>query len=142
MKMVFTKMHGAGNDFILVDDSELKWSRSPEFIAGICDRHLGVGGDGIIYLRKNDGGDVIRMDYYNSDGSGAVCGNGLRCSASFAYRKGLSGGKKRMVFLAGGRSRMMRGLPSERSCLSRNLSGSMNWKVRKLFTKAGQGCRI
>ena len=102
MKMVFTKMHGAGNDFILVDDSELKWSRSPEFIAGICDRHLGVGGDGIIYLRKNDGGDVIRMDYYNSDGSGAVCGNGLRCSASFAYRKGLSGGKKRMVFLAGG----------------------------------------
>ncbi|MBP3393995.1 MAG: diaminopimelate epimerase, partial [Lentisphaeria bacterium] len=100
--MVFTKMHGAGNDFILVDDSELKWSRSPEFIAGICDRHLGVGGDGIIYLRKNDGGDVIRMDYYNSDGSGAVCGNGLRCSASFAYRKGLSGGKKRMVFLAGG----------------------------------------
>ena len=91
MKMVFTKMHGAGNDFILVDDSELKWSRSPEFI-----------GDGIIYLRKNDGGDVIRMDYYNSDGSGAVCGNGLRCSASFAYRKGLSGGKKRMVFLAGG----------------------------------------
>ena len=102
MKMVFTKMHGAGNDFILVDDSELKWSRSPEFIAGICDRHLGVGGDGIIYLRKNDGGDVIRMDYYNSDGSGAVCGNGLRCSASFAYRNGLSGGKREMIFLAGG----------------------------------------
>ena len=114
MKMVFTKMHGAGNDFILVDDSELKWSRSPEFIAGICDRHLGVGGDGIIYLRKNDGGDVIRMDYYN-----------LPAGICFPPR-----------------SRMMRGLPSERSCLSRNLSGSMNWKVRKLFTKAGQGCRI
>ncbi|MEI3003635.1 MAG: hypothetical protein V8T87_03315 [Victivallales bacterium] len=145
--MVFTKMHGAGNHFILVDDSELKWSRSPGFIAGFCDRHLGVGGDGIIYLRKNDGGDVIRMDYYNSDGSGAVCGNGLRCSASFAYRKGLSAGKRGRFFLPAGicfppRSRMMRGLPSERSCLSRNLSGSMNWKVRKLFTKAGQGCRI
>ena len=84
MKRVFTKMHGAGNDFILVDDSEGTWSRSPDFIAGICDRHLGVGGDGVIYLCRAGDDDVIRMDYYNSDGSGAVCGNGLRCAASFA----------------------------------------------------------
>ncbi len=102
MKRVFTKMHGAGNDFILVDDSEGTWSRSPDFIAGICDRHLGVGGDGVIYLCRAGDDDVIRMDYYNSDGSGAVCGNGLRCAASFAYGKGLSGGKRKMTFLAGG----------------------------------------
>ena len=103
MKMFFSKMHGAGNDFILVDDSSGEWKRSPQRIAEICNRHLGVGGDGMIFLRKTPEDDCIRMDYYNSDGSAAaVCGNGLRCSASFAYRNGLSGGKRKMIFLAGG----------------------------------------
>ena len=96
-------MHGAGNDFILVNDPGQEWSRSPRFIAKLCDRHRGIGGDGMIFLREVPEENLIRMDYYNSDGSAAaVCGNGLRCSASFAYRNGLSGGKKKMIFLAGG----------------------------------------
>lgn len=96
-------MHGAGNDFILVDDSASEANRSPSFIAHLCNRHLGVGADGVIYLQKTADENIIRMDYFNSDGSAAaVCGNGLRCSAAFAYRKGLGRGRKNMVFLAGG----------------------------------------
>lgn len=102
VKMLFSKMHGAGNDFILINDPAREWSRSPHFIAKLCDRHRGIGGDGVIFLREIPGENLIRMDYYNSDGSAAaVCGNGLRCSASFAYRNGLGGKKKNMTFLAG-----------------------------------------
>ena len=97
-------MHGAGNDFILADDSGLQWNRSPHFVATLCNRRLGIGGDGLIFLHKSPDQDCIRMDYFNCDGSAAaVCGNGLRCSASFAYRNGLSGGKRKMIFLAGGK---------------------------------------
>ena len=103
MEMLFSKMHGAGNDFILVDDSASEWDRSPQFIANLCNRHLGIGGDGLIYLTRVPGEDIIRMDYFNSDGSAAdVCGNGLRCSASFAYQNMFGCSRKRMVFLAGG----------------------------------------
>jgi len=103
MRFSFTKMHGAGNDFIFADDSARLWSTDAERIRKICDRHRGIGADGVILLRKEKDGDPIRMDYYNSDGSPAsLCGNGLRCAASFAFRNGLSGGKKQMSFLSGG----------------------------------------
>ena len=103
MKMLFSKMHGAGNDFVLVDDSASGANRSPRFIAHLCNRHLGIGADGVIFLKKNPDESIIRMDYFNSDGSAAaVCGNGLRCAAAFAFRKGLGHGRKNLDFLAGG----------------------------------------
>lgn len=103
MRFSFTKMHGAGNDFIFADDSARFWHTDAENIRKICDRHRGIGADGLILLRKEKGDGPIQMDYYNSDGSPAsLCGNGLRCAASFAFRNGLSDGKKQMSFLSGG----------------------------------------
>ena len=92
-QLKFTKMHGAGNDFIVVDDRTLDWTRGREFIAGICDRRRGVGADGLILLSDAPGSSFlpantdnrIRMDFFNSDGlSAEMCGNGLRCAAFFA----------------------------------------------------------
>ncbi|MBQ9336356.1 MAG: diaminopimelate epimerase [Lentisphaeria bacterium] len=94
MDLRFDKLHGAGNDFIIADDAEENWPQDPGFIRAICDRHKGIGGDGLILVRAKPGADP-RMVYFNSDGSRAeMCGNGLRCAASFVYRHGLAGGRR------------------------------------------------
>ena len=83
----FTKMNGAGNDFVLLDNrtGDLKLSR--EQITRVCDRHRGVGADGVLVLEPPDNGAVFRMRYYNADGGEAeMCGNGARCFARFADR--------------------------------------------------------
>ena len=85
----FSKFHGAGNDFIIIDDTHLIWDRSESFIKKICDRHRGVGGDGIIFITlctEHIDAD-IKMEFYNNDGCRAsMCGNGLRCVALFVYK--------------------------------------------------------
>jgi diaminopimelate epimerase len=89
MKLAFSKVQGAGNDFVMADDSDGHWPRTPDFIKAVCERRLGVGADGLILLSRKPSG--LRMDYYNSDGSeAALCGNGLRCAALFARACGLS----------------------------------------------------
>src|SRR5450755_3181595 len=81
----FTKMNGAGNDFVLLDNRGGDIQLSPTQIAMICDRHRGVGADGILLLEKSTNGADFRMRYYNSDGGEAeMCGNGARCFARFA----------------------------------------------------------
>lgn len=109
MKFPFTKMHGAGNDFIVAEMPRLPETGSEklfckENIAFLCDRHLGVGGDGLILIRplpeKNENDlPCCEMRYFNSDGGMAeMCGNGLRCAASFAYKKGLFPGAKKVEY--------------------------------------------
>ena len=86
--MNFTKMQGAGNDFILVEASNLSWNWSPTAIA-ICDRHFGVGGDGLLLVLPSNIAD-FRMRMFNPDGSEAeACGNGLRCLARYLLDRGL-----------------------------------------------------
>lgn len=83
----FTKMNGAGNDFVMLDNraGELRLSR--EQIARLCDRHRGVGADGVLLLEPAVNGADFRMRYYNADGGEAeMCGNGARCFARFADR--------------------------------------------------------
>src|SRR3954463_3226985 len=83
----FTKMNGAGNDFVLLDNRGGKIQLSREQIARICDRHRGVGADGILLLEEPANGADFRMRYYNRDGGEAeMCGNGARCFARFATR--------------------------------------------------------
>lgn len=87
--MNFTKMQGAGNDFILVEAGEAQrdWSR---VAIAMCDRHFGVGGDGLLLLLPSDVAD-FQMRVFNSDGSEAeTCGNGLRCLAKYVLHKGLA----------------------------------------------------
>ena len=88
--MNFTKMHGAGNDFILVEtnDTQRNWSK---LAITMCDRHFGIGGDGLILVMPSDKADA-RMREFNPDGSEAeACGNGIRCLARFVFEKGLVG---------------------------------------------------
>ena len=81
----FTKMNGAGNDFVLLDNRTGDLRLAPEQISRICDRHRGVGADGILLLEKSSNGADFRMRYYNRDGGEAeMCGNGARCFARFA----------------------------------------------------------
>ncbi len=85
--MKFTKMQGAGNDFIMTSEQDM-FSKAE--LAVLCDRKRGIGADGIIFLAKLPDGR-IRFDYYNSDGSPAeLCGNGLRCAMEFACRAGMA----------------------------------------------------
>jgi diaminopimelate epimerase len=83
----FTKMNGAGNDFVMIDNRAGEVRLEPEQIVRICDRHRGVGADGILLLEKGSNGADFRMRYYNRDGGEAeMCGNGARCFARFATK--------------------------------------------------------
>ena len=86
--MKFTKMHGAGNDYVYMDarEQERDW---PSLSVAISDRHRGVGSDGLILLLSPDSAD-IRMRMFNADGSeGEMCGNGVRCLVKFALDRGV-----------------------------------------------------
>lgn len=83
--MEFCKYQGAGNDFVIVDNTGFFIAQEdiPGLAAGICDRRFGVGADGFILAELSDRAD-IRMNFYNADGSEAsMCGNGIRCFAKF-----------------------------------------------------------
>lgn len=83
MNIGFTKMHGLGNDFVVIDNMNGKISLSKEQIIFLCDRHKGIGADGVILVEASDKADCF-MNYINADGSEAqMCGNGVRCVAKF-----------------------------------------------------------
>lgn len=84
MNLHFYKYHGTGNDFILVDNRTQQIKLSREQIALLCNRHFGIGADGLMLLELADGYD-FKMVYYNSDGKeSSMCGNGGRCITAFA----------------------------------------------------------
>ncbi len=88
-KITFTKYEGAGNDFILIDNREGDFTPDPAIIARLCDRHFGIGADGLMTLSDCKTADCT-MHYYNADGSeGEMCGNGARCFTLFAYHLGV-----------------------------------------------------
>lgn len=92
-------MHGAGNDFIVIEDLEERFEPVPGVIASLCAPHRGIGADGLILIRPGVDTD-FRMIYYNSDGGEAgMCGNGARCAALFAFECGVAG--RSMVFGTG-----------------------------------------
>lgn len=101
--MRFTKMQGAGNDYVYVDCFSQPFPSDPaELARKISDRHFGVGGDGLILICPSDSGADARMRMYNNDGSESeMCGNGLRCVAKFVYDHGIA--KKPQLRLQTGR---------------------------------------
>jgi diaminopimelate epimerase len=98
----FTKMNGAGNDFVMIDNRKGEVRLEPEQIVRICDRHSGVGADGILLLEKGSNGADFRMRYYNRDGGEAeMCGNGARCFTRFAAKVANAPAKISFETLAG-----------------------------------------
>jgi len=84
MLISFSKYHGAGNDFIMIDNREKRFVPSVDIIKEMCKTHTGIGADGLILLEENAEGLLMR--YFNSDGNeSTMCGNGGRCFASFAF---------------------------------------------------------
>ena len=83
----FTKMNGAGNDFVMIDNRAGDLRLSAEQISRLCDRNRGVGADGVLVLERPTNGADFRMRYYNADGGEVeMCGNGARCFARYASR--------------------------------------------------------
>ncbi|HWB60273.1 MAG TPA: diaminopimelate epimerase [Chthoniobacteraceae bacterium] len=90
-------MNGAGNDFVLMDNRSGDLRLDAKTIERICDRHRGVGADGLLLVEPAANGADFRMRYYNSDGGEAeMCGNGARCFARYATR--LAGARERVSF--------------------------------------------
>ncbi len=89
--MKFTKMHGAGNDYVYVNCFEpVEIGDVAATARAISDRHFGVGGDGLVLIAPSERGDA-RMRMYNADGSEAeMCGNAIRCVAKFVYDRGIA----------------------------------------------------
>ncbi|TYO99304.1 diaminopimelate epimerase [Geothermobacter ehrlichii] len=98
--MKFTKMHGAGNDYVYVNGFEETIDNPEELAVRVSDRHFGIGSDGLILILPSDRADV-RMRIFNADGSEAeMCGNGVRCVAKFVYERGLVR-KERLIIETG-----------------------------------------
>ncbi|MEX0602171.1 MAG: diaminopimelate epimerase, partial [Bacteroidota bacterium] len=90
MKIPFTKMSGAGNDFVVVDNRGGVIQDGSAWARKVCDRRWGIGADGLLLLEKGEVGSY-RMMYYNADGSyGGMCGNGGRCIARYAVLQALA----------------------------------------------------
>jgi diaminopimelate epimerase len=120
--MRFTKMHGVGNDFIVFDPEEIAGVNLQDLALRACDRHFGVGADGILVPEPSETAD-LKMVHLNSDGSPSeMCGNGLRCLARYAKDRGLvegdaltvetGAGVKKAVLLDEGTSRVDMGPPA------------------------------
>jgi diaminopimelate epimerase len=93
----FTKMNGAGNDFVMLDNRAGDLQLDAAQIARLCDRHRGVGADGVLMIEPPTNGADFRMRYYNADGGEAeMCGNGARCFARFADR--VAGARDKVSF--------------------------------------------
>jgi diaminopimelate epimerase len=112
--MRFRKYHGAGNDFVMLEDLDGRLgppgTLPAELVRAMCDRHKGIGADGVIRIIAAEGdaptasaGAEFRMDYYNADGDSAqMCGNGIRCLIELEQRAGRAGSGDRKVLTDAG----------------------------------------
>ncbi len=108
-KILFTKGHGTGNDFIIIPDELAANDLSPTDVQKICDRHFGIGADGILRVVKTQAAGIDApdttwfMDYRNSDGSIAeMCGNGLRVFVHYLYKTGRISETENLIATRGG----------------------------------------
>ena len=110
MNISFTKMQGAGNDYIYIDTISKPWPADKdksEVTVKLSDRHFGIGGDGVIFINASDEAD-FEMEMYNMDGSRSeMCGNGIRCVAKYVYDHGMTGQKTEFSIISSGKVKYM-----------------------------------
>jgi diaminopimelate epimerase len=95
MKLKFAKMHGLGNDFVVIDAMNQQISLSPEQLRRLADRHLGIGCDQILLIEKAEGDADFRYRIFNADGGEVEqCGNGARCFVRYVHDHGMTGKKE------------------------------------------------
>jgi diaminopimelate epimerase len=104
MKLAFTKMHGAGNDFVVLDCTAKPFSLTAGQIRGLSDRHLGVGFDQLLVVERPKSAEVdFRYRIFNADGGEVEqCGNGARCFVKFVHARGLTNKREIRVETLGG----------------------------------------
>jgi diaminopimelate epimerase len=100
----FSKMHGAGNDFVMIDATRQPFALTPEQLRRLADRHFGVGADQILVVEPAPGPEVdFRYRIFNADGGEVEqCGNGARCFAAFVHRQGLTSKRRIRVLTRAG----------------------------------------
>lgn len=115
MKLGFTKMQGAGNDYVYVDGSKysLPYDEKPDVVKKLSDRHFGIGGDGVIFINPSDQAD-FEMEMWNADGTrGEMCGNGIRCVAKYVYDRGMTDKKTQFSVISYGAVKYLTVFPGE-----------------------------
>jgi len=100
MGINFYKYQGTGNDFVMIDNRSKIIPHKTKLISQLCDRHFGIGADGMILIENHDDLD-FEMIYFNADGSQSLCGNGSRCAMSFANFLGIVGDKAQFQTIDG-----------------------------------------
>ena len=103
-KIHFTKMEGAGNDYIYINafEESVPTEERPALVRKLSDRHFGIGGDGVIFICPSDVAD-FEMEMYNADGTRAeMCGNGIRCVGKYVYDHAMTGGKQVFTIVSAG----------------------------------------
>jgi diaminopimelate epimerase len=116
MKIHFVKYHGAGNDFIIIDN-RVPIQLSTHQIAHLCHRRFGIGADGLMLINTGDQDFDFGIKYYNADGyEGSLCGNGSRCAVDFAFNLGICSEKTQFLAFDGVHQGII--LPNQRVSVS------------------------
>ena len=145
--MTFTKMHGCGNDYIYFDCTKGDFPGGSEgerkAAIKLSDRHFGIGGDGIILIKKGKTAD-FEMVMYNADGSRSqMCGNGIRCVAKYVYDAGYTKGREFSIESMGAvkHIQITSGNPGDKICCARVDMGKPILQAEKIPV-ALKGCRV
>ena len=114
--MIFTKMHGLGNDYVCINCFRERVEDPSGFARTLCDRHYGIGADGLILICPSKVSD-FKMEIYNSDGSVAgMCGNGIRCLGKYVYDYRLTGKETLSIETKSGIRNMHLHIQDEKAC--------------------------
>lgn len=131
MLIRFYKYHGAGNDFIIIDNREGLIGPANDLVHRLCDRHFGIGADGLILLENDDKTD-FSMRYFNADGNeGTMCGNGGRCIVLFAAKLGLIDGETRFTAIDGLHQAEISTLETERAVVKLKMADVENFMQKQ-----------